>query len=61
MLDLRIERDKDSQIEKATNLIKCVKFLLWHVCGIWHVLSVWDFKLVVRSTQTWKFDHFKGS
>ena len=26
MLDLRIERDKDSQIEKARNLIKCVKF-----------------------------------
>ena len=34
MLDLRIERDKDSQIEKARNLIKCVKFLF--------MACVWD-------------------
>ena len=34
MLDLRIERDKDSQIEKASNLVKCVKFLF--------MACVWD-------------------
>ena len=38
MLDLRIERDKDSQIEKARNLVKCVKFLfmacVWDLVGM---------------------------
>ena len=40
MLDLRIERDKDSQIEKARNLIKCVKFLF--------MACVWDLACAQR-------------
>ena len=40
MLDLRIERDKDSQIEKARNLVKCVKFLF--------MACVWDLACAQR-------------
>ena len=54
MLDLRIERDKDSQIEKARNVIKSVKFLF--MAYVWDLSCAQCLALGGQFHQVWDLE-----